>query len=146
PYDEVEPAAFTPLKIDPSPDRKESYEPMTFVKPKLDELRKKSDARVVHDPEFTYIREDIIGLKAQLAEKSVSLNESKRLQEKKVNDERTAQREKERKLRKADQPIITEITLQSIGGTSSNSVALTRAVYDEAQSKLKDGSDEIDNS
>lgn len=128
PYDEVAPI---------------SYARMSSTKTILPELQKYSQERVAHSPEFSYIQQDIQRLKVQLEEKNVSLNEKKRLQEKKENGARIEKRKKERLLRKEGVPQITEISLQSLSGVSSNTAALTRKVMDEASARLRDSPSEI---
>jgi len=94
------------------------------------------------DPEFGYVQEDIVRLKSKLEEKSVSLNERKRMEEKKAIVERLEKRKRERQKRNVPTPAVTEITLQSLDGVSSNTPALTKKVLDEANALLRDSSDE----
>jgi carboxyl-terminal processing protease len=63
----------------------------------LPELRNKSDNRTEADPEFDYIREDILAYKQSLKDKYVSLNEEVRNKEKEEREEREFQRENERR-------------------------------------------------
>jgi carboxyl-terminal processing protease len=67
----------------------------------LDELRKHSSDRTTKDKDFSYIREDIELVKKQRADKTISLNEQQRLQEKKDAEARTEARKKERDARPA---------------------------------------------
>ncbi|MBI4025619.1 MAG: carboxy terminal-processing peptidase [Verrucomicrobia bacterium] len=121
PYDEVVPA---------------THASANRVAACIPELTKRTRERVARDPEFDYIREDIERLKARLEKKSVSLNETQRLQEKQMDVQRKEKRKKERQTRKTDSPKITEITLQSLGGVSSNAPALTRKVIEEAATHM----------
>lgn len=100
PYDETDPASYQ---------RTESV-----GAPKLKELAKASTERVSSNPEFAYVREDIERYKKQKAEKTISLNEKRRLSEKKADEERDQQRKKERAARKEKDLTAAEITLQSI--------------------------------
>ena len=105
PYDETEPAGYQ--RTD------------TLAGPKLKELAKLSEGRVAASPEFAYVREDIERFKKQKAEKTISLNEQKRLAEKKAEEERDVHRKKERAARKEKDLVAQEITLESIDGTSA---------------------------
>ena len=86
PYDEIEPAPF----------RRADW----VSSAKLQELSKASSERVASSPEFSYVREDIERYKQRKEDKFVSLNEAKRLAEKKADDERSQRRKKERLARK----------------------------------------------
>ncbi len=117
PYDEVTPCSYTM-----------SDRLITLIP----ELRKHSMARVAKDPEFDYIRQDIERLKPQLEDKTVSLNEARRLEEKKANEDRIKQRKDERQARKSSDWKVTEITLASITGAATNTPALTKKILEEA--------------
>ncbi len=103
PYDEVEPAR---------------YETEGEVALLLNRLQKASTERVNASPEFAYVREDIERYKKQQADKSVSLNEEKRLAEKKQDEEINTKRKKERVARKTPELKSVEITIGSIDGTA----------------------------
>ncbi|HEY5911598.1 MAG TPA: carboxy terminal-processing peptidase, partial [Verrucomicrobiae bacterium] len=72
------------------------YDRLNLVEPYLPELRRLSAQRLAADKEYSYIREDIQTYKRKAAEKTVSLNEKKRLQEKEEDDARAKARDKER--------------------------------------------------
>ncbi|MEK7857703.1 MAG: carboxy terminal-processing peptidase [Elusimicrobiota bacterium] len=99
PYDEVEQARFSRIDL---------------VSRAMNQLQKASTERVNGSKEFAYVREDIERFKKQLADKSVSLNEKKRLDEKKTDEALTQSRKKERAARKAVKPDEVDITLASI--------------------------------
>jgi carboxyl-terminal processing protease len=102
PYDDIPPA---------------SYQATGSVTPlKLRDLARFSAERVAVDPEFIYTRDDIERFKKQKEEKTISLNEKKRLAEKKADEDREAQRKKERAQRKEKELVSQEITLESIDG------------------------------
>jgi carboxyl-terminal processing protease len=92
----------TALDADRIPSAK--YDPVNLVDPCLAELRKRSAERVATDPEFVYTREDMQQMKKAQADKTVSLNEKVRLQEKEENDAREKARKQERKERLAHHP------------------------------------------
>lgn len=129
PYDNVAPAGYVPVNT---------------VTPILPELRKRSQERVLRNPDYDYVREDIIRLKQRLDDKSVSLNETKRLQEKKGDADRVEKRKGERAARKSPSQQTTEITLDSLSGGSSGKPSLTRAVLEEARATMKEPGDESD--
>lgn len=99
PYDEAEPA---------------EYRPFNLLAAALPKLKEASAERVAKSPEFAYIREDIERLKAELKEKTISLNEKKRLEEKQADASRLETRKKERLTRKGQGLQSVEVTLQSI--------------------------------
>src|SRR5262249_40450730 len=60
---------------------KAKFDRQNLVEPYLTELRKRSTDRVNNDKEFSYVREDIAVYNKKQADKSVSLNEKRQLQE-----------------------------------------------------------------
>jgi carboxyl-terminal processing protease len=128
PYDEVEPA---------------DYRPVNLTKSFLGEIRNRSLERVMRDPEFAYIREDIELWKSQAETKTISLNEKKRQQEKQESTARSEKRKTERLARKITPPKVVEVTLQSLDSkTAPVAPALTRKVLDDARAALDDPSAE----
>ena len=99
PWDTIQPANYTKLNR---------------IEPLLPELRKRSDTRVAIDRDFGYIREDIERYKKLIAEKSVSLNEAQRLQEKLESEERTRARKKDLASRPELPGKTYEITLKQV--------------------------------
>jgi len=75
-------------------------------------VRKRSEARVAADRDFSYLQEDIALFKKLMADKSVSLNEEARLKEKKENEQRAEARKKERQARHEAEDKVYEITLK----------------------------------
>ena len=100
--------------------------------PPVDELRRWAAARVAKNPEYRYILEDTALLKRKSEEKSVTLNEARRLAEKKQNEERAAARKQERAARQVAPLKTTEITLASLTGATNVVAAVTRQVLDTA--------------
>ena len=90
------------------------YEPVNRVQPFLNELRLRSDKRLVTDQDFAYVREDIEQFKKMQADKSVSLNETRRLQEKKEMEAKRDARDKERRARHEPEAKTYELTLKQI--------------------------------
>ena len=93
--------------------RSADFEKMNRVQTYLDELRKRSTHRIDTDREFAYLREDIEQFKKLVADKSVSLNEQKRLKEKAETETRAQARKKERLARKTPEAKVYEITLRN---------------------------------
>jgi carboxyl-terminal processing protease len=79
------------------------FEHLNLVAPYVPELRRRSSQRIAADKEYSYIREDIELFKKQQADKTFSLNEKQRLQEKEEIDARNKARDKER-LARAEPP------------------------------------------
>lgn len=88
------------------------FDALNRVKPYLDQLQKKSTERVARSLDFKYVNEDIEIAKKQMADKSVSLNESRRLKEKEEEKARTEARRKERDQRQASKDRVFELTLE----------------------------------
>ncbi|MGV3771922.1 MAG: carboxy terminal-processing peptidase [Verrucomicrobiales bacterium] len=97
PADRTEPAKYKTL------DQVNSY---------LPELKKRSMDRTADDKDFAYLREDIDKVKKRQEDKSISLNEEKRLAEKKEDKDRTDARKKERASRSALGEKIYELSLE----------------------------------
>ena len=108
------------------------FENLNRVKPYLADLQEKSRRRVEADPEFAFVRDRIERYKKELADKSVSLNETERRAEQKqivaANDELKRQRAAE----KNPAQKTFEITLKNVDAATlmppvlkTNSVAAT---------------------
>lgn len=95
--------------------RSADYEKLNRVEPLLPELRRRAARRVESEKDFAYVREDIELFKRLQADKTVSLNEEKRLKEKLEIDARNEARKKERAARHEVEPKIFEITLKNAG-------------------------------
>jgi hypothetical protein len=110
PYDEIEPASF---------DRAAS------VDGKVAALAKASSDRVASSQEFAWIHEDLERWEKQKKDKSLSLNEAKRLAETKADEDRVASRKKERLALKVRLPTYEDITLAMLDGKAAPPAAST---------------------
>ncbi len=77
-------------------------------------LRARSAERVAASEDFAYIREDIEQVKKQRAERNVSLNEARRIQEREEAEKRAEARKKEREQRKEGWGKVFELTLEAV--------------------------------
>ena len=78
------------------------------------ELQSKSRERIKEDRDFEYLFEDIAQVKKQQADKTVSLNEQKRLAEKEEQKAKMEARKKERAARKVEGEKVFELTLEMV--------------------------------
>ncbi len=101
PYDEIEPASFTHAGL---------------VDEKIPALTKSSDQRMSSSAEFRWIREDLSRWEKQKKDKTVSLNQSKRLAELKADEDRAELRKKERVALKQKPLAFEEVTLAMLDG------------------------------
>jgi carboxyl-terminal processing protease len=101
PYDEIEPAPR---------DRAGS------VDGKISPLEKASADRVAASKEFAWIREDLERWEKQKKDKTISLNEKKRLAESRADEDRADARKKERAAMKVKPFSFDEITLALLDG------------------------------
>ena len=90
------------------------FERLNMVAPYLSDLLRRSSARIATNQDFVYIRQDIDLFRKLQADKTVSLNEKERLQEKEEADVRNKAREKERLARKNPELKIYDLTLENI--------------------------------
>lgn len=135
PYDEVEPAAFA---HDDDLGRR------------LGSLAKASSERVKASREFSWIKEDIARWEKLEKDKSVSLNEKKRLAERKADEDRSAARKKERAARKEKAFPSEELTLAMLDGKTPEVAVSTPAAKaatgddeDEGYEKAPDAPDAV---
>lgn len=101
PYDEIEPAA---------------YARDAAVERDIPALLKASNERVAASKEFQWIREDLARWEKQKKDKAVSLNEAKRVAERKADEDRNESRRKERAALKQKPLAFEEITLAMLDG------------------------------
>jgi carboxyl-terminal processing protease len=80
----------------------------------LAELLKRSNERIATNQDFVYIREDIEEFRKLQADKTFSLNEKKRLQEKEELEKRRKARLEEIRARKETNETVYEITLKQV--------------------------------
>ena len=90
------------------------YEPVNIVPPVLPEIRKRSDARITSDKDFTYLRDEIERYKKMKEEKTVSMNEEQRWKEKKESEARAEARKKELRSRPQPNYKTYEFTLKNV--------------------------------
>jgi len=90
------------------------YSHLNLVEPYLPQLRKLSDARVVTNQDFIYIRQDVDQTRKLQADKTASLNEDELLKQAQENAVRQKERQAERDGRKPPKEKIFEITLDNV--------------------------------
>lgn len=123
PYDEVEPAR---------------YQRMDHVASTLNSLQKASTSRINASPEFAWAKEDIERFKNQMKDKTISLNEKTRLEEKEAEQARMTARKKERAAHKIKKLEEQDVTLDSIDGKPLPPKASPEPA-DKAAAKKEDG-------
>ncbi len=130
-----------PLAWDTIPTAK--FTPVNQVEPILEELKKRSNARIATDKDFAYVQEDIDLYRKYLAEKSVSLNEEVRRREKQENEKKLETRKQERKARHEPEEKLYELTLKQVDSPGLPApAARTNAVAKAAADKAADRDDE----
>ncbi len=92
-----------------------NYSALNLVQPYLGELRQRSAARVATNQDFIYIRQDIDEFQKRQADKTASLNERERVEERQEADGRQKQRDAERAARKLPDVKIYELTVENAG-------------------------------
>ncbi|MGI8819490.1 MAG: carboxy terminal-processing peptidase [Chthoniobacterales bacterium] len=100
PYDEVPKARFT----------KWTESPQMFI----EELKRRSSARVKDSPEFHYVLEDMERLRKRLDENRISLNEDVRRAEMNEDKVRKEARSKDRLARQTDDARVYRLTLDTV--------------------------------
>jgi carboxyl-terminal processing protease len=89
------------------------YKTVASVKSYVPDLEKNSKARVAKSKDFAYLLEDIAEVKKHQEDKTVSLNESKRIAERDAQKARTEARKKERASRPPQKDKIWAVDLDS---------------------------------
>jgi carboxyl-terminal processing protease len=92
-----------------------NYSSLNLVQPYLDDLRRRSAARQATNQEFIYTRQDIDEFLKKQADRTASLNEHERVEERQEMDARQKQREAERATRKIPDVKVYELTLARAG-------------------------------
>lgn len=119
------------------------FQPVNRVQNHLSELRRRSAQRVDTDQDFVYLREDIEQYKKALADKSVSLNEEKRRQEKVEAEARRKKRETEITARKPLDQTVYELPLkQAVLPGLPAPVVKTNEVATATKDKDRDGDED----
>ena len=91
-----------------------SFTPTNRVSASLADLRSRSEKRVAKDPDFAELKSDIDRLRKLRTDKSVSLNETKRQQEKADLKARREADKKDRQARNSTPPAAYQVTLRSV--------------------------------
>jgi carboxyl-terminal processing protease len=89
------------------------YDKLNLVEPYLDDLRQRSDVRVMTNQDFVYIQQDIQQYKKLQADKTASLNEKDQIKERQANQARQKARDQERETRTASGAKVYEITVKN---------------------------------
>ena len=115
PYDYMEIGEATlPNSLEADHTEKLNYRGVNRVAGRVEPLTKLSNGRVKSNQDFAYILEDIETLKKRLKDKSISLNETKRLNEKDEEKAKRDNRKKERKTRSESNETIFDLTMKMI--------------------------------
>jgi carboxyl-terminal processing protease len=88
------------------------YDKLNLVQPYLAELLRRSNERTSTNRDFVYLRQDIDEYRKQEADKTLSLNEKKRLEEVDDNEARIKARNQERQARAPLDETVYDITLK----------------------------------
>lgn len=90
------------------------YTKIDRAAPYLEALKNKSSDRIAKSTDFAYIKEDIEVVKKQRSDRTLSLNEAKRIQERTELEQKIEARKQERAHRKVEHDKIFELTLEAI--------------------------------
>jgi len=90
------------------------YRKLNRVNDYVKQLTLNSDERIKKDQDFAYILDDIKTLKERLTDKSLSLNETKRLKEKDDEKKKQGDRKNERKERGKPKETVYDLTIKMI--------------------------------
>jgi carboxyl-terminal processing protease len=111
-----------------------SYTSVDMVKPYVSELQSASKERIGHNKDFAYLLEDIEQVKKRKDEKTVSLNEKVRSQEKEQEKARLEAPKKERASRPHSTASIYELDLESAeAGKPLQAFNAAKAKEDDAE-------------
>jgi carboxyl-terminal processing protease len=92
-----------------------NFAKLNLVQPYLADLRLRSTARLATNQDFRYIQQDIDYFLKKQSDKTASLNEHERLEERQEADARQKERDTERSARKAPALKIYELTVKQAG-------------------------------
>jgi carboxyl-terminal processing protease len=90
-----------------------SYDKLNLVQPYLGELRDRSDARVLTNQDFTYVRQDIEQIKKTQVERTATLNEHDAIKEREQEALKNRTRDAERQSRPDPGIKIYELTVEN---------------------------------
>lgn len=134
---------FLPNALESDEIKRADYREMNQVKPYLSSLASQSQGRLVKEQEFDYLAEDIELLKKQLEDRRVSLNETKRLQEKTDAEARFEIRKEYRASLESKDDTIFEINLEGVkAGSPLESLAAIK--LKEAETAAAEKSAEVE--
>jgi len=91
-----------------------SYQKLNLVQPYLEELHRRSDARVTTNQDYSYIKQDIDEYQKLQADRSATLNEHDAIAEKERITLRNKERQKERDGRALPEAKIYELTMKNV--------------------------------
>ncbi len=121
------------------------FEKQNRVEPFVAELRRRSAQRMATEKEFAYLRQDIERVKKTLNEKSISLNEAERRQEKQELAASMDARKQDLQARNEDHHKTFEITLSNAGRpglpppmATTNSLAASNSRRGNSQTNISD--------
>lgn len=90
------------------------FVPLNRVEPVINDLKKRSDVRLATDKGFSFLKQDVATYEQQLAKKTVSLNEQKRIAEKKENADRAKSRKAELAAQPSPKQTVYLVTLSNV--------------------------------
>jgi len=126
-WDEINPARFVPLN---------------WVQPFIPELKKLSATRIQTNKDFEYLLEDIAEKKRRLADKSISLNEKERIQEKNTIKLKKKQRKEERMSRNEPSQKLIVLSLKDVDKPGLPDPTTLAAVISASQKDADDITDD----
>ena len=107
-----------------------SFDKVNMVQPYLAELKRRSDVRIASDPDFTYLKDEIVRFRKVMAEKTASLNEKQRGKEKTEAEARMKKRKADLLARPASKEKDYLITL-----SNANTPGLPAPIDPKAEAK-----------
>jgi carboxyl-terminal processing protease len=122
------------------------YKRLDLVQPYLATLRERSANRVAASRDYAFVLEDIEEVKKRKADPSVSLNEAKRVTEKKEKKDRDEARKKERRALEAVPPMVRELTLEAVAKGEAPKVVTAKPKDPAEDTKDKDKDEDEEDS
>lgn len=110
-----------------------TYPHLERVKPYVADLTAKHKARIQDNKDFVYLNEDIEQVKKRQEEKTISLNEKKRLDEKAESKARLETRKKERASRKTPADRTFEVDIETVDANKPLTLFVPGAKSKEAE-------------
>lgn len=119
------------------------FTPSNRVTASIATLRSRSTERIAKEPDFTELKADAERIKKIRADKTVSLNEAKRLKEKTELKERSEAIKKERLARGNSQPPTYELTLKNLSIPGPGKLVTKEKSEPQTEPETADGEDEL---